>query len=47
METNNPGVVKPGLPPPTYEKQPAWAYAERHKNANLQYKDGQFRHLNI
>jgi len=41
----NYGVTKPGLPPPTYGKQPSWAYAEQHKNHHLQYKDGQFREL--
>jgi hypothetical protein len=27
----------------TYEKQPDWAYAERDKNANGQYKDSMFQ----
>jgi len=46
-ETNSTGVTKPGLPPPTYGKQPAWAYAEQDKNKNKQYKDGQFRSHNV
>jgi hypothetical protein len=37
------GVVKSGLASTTYEKQPDWAYSERHKNTNGQYKDGMFQ----
>ena len=39
---SSPAVVKSGLNATTYEKQPDWAYAERSKNANGQYKDGMF-----
>lgn len=40
---SSPAVVKSGLNTTTYEKQPDWAYAERSKNANGQYKDGMFQ----
>lgn len=36
-------VTKSGLHQTTYEKQPDWAYSERHKNANGQYKDSMFQ----
>lgn len=39
----NTGAVKSGLNATTYEKQPDWAYSERHKNANGQYQDSMFQ----
>jgi len=40
---SSPTVVKSGLHTTTYEKQPDWAYAERNKNANGQYKNSMFQ----
>lgn len=36
------GAVQGGLHKTTYEKQPAWAYAEQHKNVAGQYRPGMF-----
>lgn len=41
--SNSSEVVKGGLNSTTYEKQPDWAFSERSKNANGQYRDGQFQ----
>jgi len=43
VSSPDPGMVKCGLAQTTYEKQPAWAHAERHKNSAGQYYDGRFR----
>lgn len=42
---SSPEVVKCGLPTTTYLEQPSWAYNERHKNREGQYRDGMFRKI--
>jgi hypothetical protein len=36
------GAVPCGLPSTTYGQQPAWAFAEQHKNSSGQYRDGNY-----
>merc|ERR1711991_693933 len=40
VSTASGGVVKCGLAKTTYEKQPDWAFSERAKNSQGQWKDG-------